>query len=153
MSGRDCNDGNDCTFDECDEDRDTCIHDLYPECEVDAPPDLPGDAFDPTVHYSGTFRLSRSIEQECPGDAYAFSQVTLSDAGGILTVTAGSTFTLTQSPRPDTADFVVTGSSSCMTVTFSGSFANSDNFFGHWIATSGCSYCSHQDITLTGSRL
>jgi hypothetical protein len=152
MSGRDCNDGNDCTRDACDEDRDTCTHDLYPECEVDAPADLAGDAFDPAVHYNGTFRLSRSVEQECPGDSYNFNELTFSDAGGNLTVMAGP-FTLTQSPRPGTADFVVTGTSSCMTVTFSGTFANSDNFIGHWVATSRCSYCGDQDITLSGVRL
>lgn len=152
MGGRDCNDGNDCTHDECDEDRDTCIHDLYPECDVDAPVDLPGEVFDPSVHYSGTFRLSRSVEQECPGDSYNFNQMTFSDTGGDLTVTGGP-FTLTQSPLPSSADFSVTGSSSCMSVTFSGTFANSDNFLGRWVATSSCTYCSDQDFALTGVRL
>ena len=150
---RDCNDGNDCTLDTCDEDRDTCIHDTYPECEVDAPPDITGDPFDPDVHYSGTFDIAPFPAQECPALTYEIRWITLADTGSSLSITAGP-FTLTETPRPDGPDFNASGVHGCMTVTISGTFVNSDNFTGTWRndLDGSCPMCSPQSMAIAGLR-
>jgi hypothetical protein len=150
---RDCNDGNDCTMDECDEERDTCVYETYPECETDAPPDLAGDAFDPDVHYSGIFDIAPFPSQECPALNYEVRWIQMTDTGSGLQISAGP-FTLNQSPRPDDENFSATGTNGCMTVTISGTFVNSDNFTGQWlnVLDGSCPMCSPQDISIAGLR-
>ncbi len=151
-SPRDCNDGNSCTSDWCDEDLDTCHHDPGPDCEADAPADITGEPFDPSVHYSGIFDTVPEVAQECIALNYHISQMTFSSGGSTLTVQA-SPFTLSGA-LPGSPDFSVTGISGCMSVTLSGSFTNSDNFVATWQETKvgTCAYCTPQTKTVAGIR-
>jgi hypothetical protein len=149
---RNCDDGNECTIDVCNEDLDSCEYTPHPECDADAPTDpLPGEVFDPAIHYAGLFDIAPMVEQECGNPEYHIGQVAFSNDGTTLTVNAGP-FTLT-GDAPVNENFSVTGDHSCMRVTFGGGFINSDNFIATWTETkiSSC-FCSAQEVTVGGVR-
>ena len=89
-TARDCNDGNACTMDVCDDAMGRCRYELVCDAgtgRFDAGPGC--DPFDPDVHYTGTFELlpGRACDAGL-GSGYTISTVSFSRSGGVLTVTA-----------------------------------------------------------------
>lgn len=157
-TARDCNDGNACTMDVCDDAMGRCRYELVCDAgtgRFDAGPGC--DPFDPDVHYTGTFELlpGRACDAGL-GSGYTISTVSFSRSGGVLTVTAGP-FTLTQSPAPTGPAFDVSGSGSCASsVRLTGTFECEALFRGTWSITHAgtCSTCgSPPPANVAGMRL
>ena len=148
-----CDDGVECTIDRCDEATNRCIRELGPGCMPEAGPrDAGVPPFDPTRDYSGMFVLAPPQSAECVLCRFSISSVSMSVSGGTLTVNAGSSFTLTQTPAPTGADFDVSGSNACGTVRIVGSFLDSASFSGRWMGTYEAG-CGNPDNPVFGSRL
>ncbi len=146
----DCDDGNECTTDTCDEDVRGCVYDGCDGGVVSPDAGRPPD-FDPAVHYAGEFLVAPAPSLGCPPASYAVGSVTFSRAGGDLRVMADR-FLLTQSPAPTDGNFRVTGTDgSCSNVSFEGSFDNADQFMANWSASCGA-ICGNQMRAVFGER-
>ncbi len=158
-SAPDCDDGNACTTDVCDDAIGGCRYETAPGSDAGVAPTDAGapTAFDPDLHYDGTFLVAPSPSLGCPPSSYSFGEVSFTVAGDALRVTADR-FVLTQSPRPTGPTFDVQGTDGdCTTVRLSGTFDNSDQFSGTWMAgpcRSGLSPsgCGSQNLSLFGQR-
>jgi hypothetical protein len=153
----DCDDGNACTIDTCDEAVDGCTYEVASGCDAgvggfDA--GAPCDPFEPR-HYNGTFTFRPAAVSACTSSGtYNISEITMSVSGGALSVRADR-FTLTQSPAPSDGTFDVTFSDSCATFRLQGMFTCANTWMGTWTATFGgsiCSFCTHQMMAVRGSR-
>jgi hypothetical protein len=150
---RDCNDGNVCTEDRCDDAEDRCVYEpvVLEGCDVDG-----GDAaapFDPLVHYNGSFWLAPPQSQACGAVTYSIDTVTFTRSDAELRVSGPPCPGMVQAPPPAGADFAVSCTSGCATYALSGTFSNSNEFAGRWSATfSGCPTCSPQDVAVVGAR-
>ena len=150
-AGRDCNDGNVCTDDRCDTTDDRCAHDavVMEGCDVDG-----GDGgvpFNPLVHYDGRFWLAPPQSLSC-SIVYSIDTLTFTRTDTELTV-SGPPCAMVQAPPPADENFSVTCTQGCGTYTLSGTFADSNNFAGHWTATfPGCGACSPQNVDVVGAR-
>ncbi len=151
----DCDDGNACTEDICDEDAPSaCRYEML--CDsgmvtVDAGPMC--DAFEAS-HYAGTFTFRPSAASACTGSAtYNISEITITSSGGTLSVRADR-FTLTQSPAPTDGSFDVSFSDGCASFRLQGMFTCADQWTGMWTASfsGGCSFCAGQSMVVRGSR-
>lgn len=158
-SAPDCDDGNECTLDRCDDALGGCRYETAPGCDAGVTP-MDGGAptpFDPDVHYEGTFLVAPSPSLGCPPSSYSFGEIEVSVSGDELRVVADR-FTLTQSPRPTGPSFDVRGTDgNCGTVHLSGTFDNSDQFSGTWMAgpcrsSLSPTGCGSQNVSLFGQR-
>ena len=112
------------------------------------------EAFDPSRHYRGMFDITPYASTACSGrSSHDIRELQFRDTSGVLTV-RGTPYLLTESPLPTTADFVVTGTSGCMTVTLTGHFRNADVFEGTWVSTVStlCPGCLGETLLITGTR-
>jgi hypothetical protein len=112
------------------------------------------EAFDPSRHYNGLFDITPYASPVCSGSpSHDIRRLHFMVLGGDLTV-RGHPYWLSQSPVPTTPDFVVTGTSGCMTVTLTGSFRNADVFTGTWVSVpdTTCPGCVGETLSITGTR-
>jgi len=155
-SDRDCNDGDDCTRDFCNVGVDSCAHEVLPGCASDAGTDSSTTRpFDPSSDYSGTFDMRPAQSSGCGAATYDIRSVTMTSTADRLAVQAGP-FTLEETPRPAGADFTASFvQSGCGTYVLAGTFLDSDNFTGRWLASfgeGGCWACDDQDVEIYGVR-
>lgn len=112
------------------------------------------EAFDPSRHYDGLFDITPYTSTECSGSpSHDIRRLHFMVMGGNLRVRSHP-FILEQSPVSTTADFVVTGTSGCMTVTLTGHFRNADVFTGTWesVPSPSCRGCLGETLLITGTR-
>ena len=151
----DCDDGNACTLDRCEEAEDGCRYATAPGCDAGVVPTdagVPCDAFDASTDYVGTFRMVPGQAQSCGDAMYRVSDLVFSISGSTLSVRADG-FVLTQTPVPTDGTFDVSATVGCGTYRVSGSFECADRFTGRWLATfSGCAFCTRQDAMIGGFR-
>ncbi len=150
-----CNDGNDCTEDRCDEDAMGCVS--INMCDSGVGHDGGGpDPFDPATGYAGRFVLGASMGlsttcTELPGGGFGISTVTFTNSGSLTVMGGGITMTGTS---PTGASFRVTGTYGCGVFTMEGTFTDSENFSGTFNADlGGCGSCSSTNAMITGARL
>ncbi len=151
----DCDDGNACTEDICDESAPSgCRYEML--CDsgtIFADAGTPCDAFE-VSDYAGTFTFRPTAASACTGSAtYNIGEITVSVSSGTLSVRADR-FTLTQSPAPTDGTFDVSYSDGCASFRLQGMFTCADQWAGTWSASfSGtCSICSNQSMSVRGSR-
>ena len=155
---RDCDDGNDCTLDACDDTLRSCDYVTAPGCDAGVPTGSDGGVtvpFDASMHYDGTFLFAPTQNNSCRDATYTVASLTFSVVGSELRVMADR-FPLTQTPVPTGAAFDVSYMDpSCGTYRITGTFTDSDNFSGQWTAsfTAGtCVGCGMQTATVIGAR-
>lgn len=158
-AARDCNDGNDCTVDTCDESIAHCAymttcdsgvvgHDSGPVC---TPFTAPGD-------FNGSFFIAPSQNQGCGATMYSLSQIavtvsgTSASASGLIIM--GSSVTMTGTVTGNSFDVTYAG---CGNYHLTGTFGTCrESFSGHWAATygggSGCNSCATMSVDVTGLR-
>jgi hypothetical protein len=153
----DCDDGNACTVDLCDESIDGCTYDIAPGCDAGTVPFDAGvscDPFEPSDD-AGTYTFRPAAVSACTSSGtYNISEITMSVSGGTLSVRADR-FTLTQSPAPTDGTFDVSYTDPCATFRLTGTFTCANQWMGEWSATFGgptCSYCTNQRMVVRGSR-
>jgi hypothetical protein len=153
----DCDDGNACTTDICDEAAaSACRYEPAPGCDAGVPFTDAGPmcaAFDAARDYAGGFRLLPGQACDAGFDGYTLDGVTFAVSGGVLTVTAGR-FVLTQSPAPTGPDFDVSGSDACARVRLMGRFECDTQFRATWTANhvGDCSTCGSRTSSVAGRR-
>lgn len=153
----DCNDGNACTIDSCDPGVNGCVYETAEGCDagavgVDA--GTPCDAFDPSMHYTGTFTFLPVQSSSCVSATYRVTSLGFSVSGGTLTV-MGDRFPLAEMPVPTGPSFHVTFTQSdCNTYDLVGTFECADRFTGTWRTSpfGSCSICSAQNSPVVGIR-
>jgi hypothetical protein len=153
-SAFDCDDGNTCTTDACDDAIEGCRYTAAPGCDAGTSTldgGTPCEAF-ATADYVGSYTFRPSAAAACTGVSFNVSEITVSVSGDVLTVRADR-FTLTQSPAPTDGTFDARFSDGCATVRLEGAFTCADRWTGTWTASFGgaCS-CSPQNLSVRGSR-
>jgi hypothetical protein len=158
----DCNDNNECTVDTCDEEfcepddpANTCCR-VMNTCEFDGGPLPDAAAFDPSMHYTGTFALVGG-SPACGGGGfdYSVSTLTFSSAGGTLSVRDDGLPCILQGTLPTDENFSVNCSAGCGSeFTLAGAFVNADRFMASWTATfsGGCACVDESLPVLQGNR-
>ena len=154
----DCDDGNACTDDRCDETVDGCVFEpnMGPGCDSPDAGMMMAGPFDPAVHYAGEFTVAPAPSLGCGGASYSFGSVTFSTTGGALRVQAGG-LSLTQTATPSTASFdVQTSRAGCANYRLQGEFTDSDTFSAQWTVTidsaGACSFCPNQNQMIFAAR-
>lgn len=157
---RDCNDGNDCTVDSCDESIAHCAYmtvcdsgvvttDTGPVCTAFV---APGD-------FNGTFFIAPSQNQGCGVTMYSLSRIVLTvtgttaSASGLMIGGGGVTMTGTVTGN----SFDVMYAAGCGAYHLTGTFGSCrESFNGHWSATYGgglgCGSCATMNADVTGLR-
>lgn len=157
--GVDCNDGNDCTVDSCDETIAHCSYmtvcdsgivatDTGPVC---TPFVAPGD-------FNGTFFIAPAQNQGCGVTMYSLSRIVLTVSGTTATasglVVGGSTVDMTGTISGNMFDVTY---AACGSYHLTGTFDTCrESFSGHWAATYGgglgCGSCTSMSVDVTGLR-
>lgn len=152
--GRNCDDGNACTVDSCDETAGSCsymttcdsgivTHDAGPTCTAFVAPD----------DFNGTYGVVPGQSQACGGGTtYNVSEATLVVSGTNVAVTLGTSGGIVLDGTITGSSFTATGTHGSGTYTLTGSFACRERFMGHWTATVSGFGCSNQDVDVRGSR-
>lgn len=155
---RDCDDGNDCTVDTCDDTAGGgaggCTYATASGCDggvVLGDGGVPAcDPFDPTTGYTGEFLILPTPSSGCgiSAPSYRAQSATFSVSGGQLRVLVapgleGTPFTLTGAVPTD-ASFSVSYDDGCFRGSLMGSFTCDDRFTGTFRGsyTGGCVACS-----------
>ena len=153
----DCDDGDACSVDACDDALAGCRYTLAPGCDAGVPladGGVPCDAFTP-ASVAGTFTFRPAAVSACIGSAtYNIGEITVTEAAGTLRVTADR-FTLTQSPAPSDGTFDVRYADGCGQYRLTGSYTCADRWMGTWTASfSGecAGICADQTAAVRGSR-
>ena len=150
----DCNDGNMCTVDSCNDAAGGCEYEVADGCDAGVPTTDGGVAppFDPTMHYAGNFLVAPAPSLGCPPSSYAVSSLTFQVVADRLEVQADR-FTLIQSPVPTGADFAVSSNSDaqCSSVSITGRFLDANNLEATWNATCGLT-CGTLERDIVGVR-
>ena len=150
----DCDDGNECTIDSCDDVAAGCRYTPAAGCDAGVAGDggRPVPDFDPAVHYNGHFVIAPAPSLGCPPASYAVGSLMFRVVGETLEVMADR-FRLTQTPVPMDGNFAVSSSadSQCTTVSLSGTFTNANLLNATWNASCGAT-CGMQSRDIVGER-
>lgn len=156
--GLDCDDGNSCTTDMCDESIDGCTYGVAPGCDAGTAVGDGGVAcepFVPSTGYTGTYAIRPTVASACLRATWTIDSLTLSASGGNLSG-ATSAFTMTSTEAPSGPDFTLTyDDTGCARHELIGTFMCANRFRGTWRVTfSGeCSLCgSVSTTTVVGIR-
>lgn len=154
----DCDDGNACTNDACDEAGDGCSYAIADGCDAGtAVTDggVPCEPFDPATDYPGTFSVRPTVASSCLRATWTIDNLTFSTSGGALRATAPS-FTLTSASVPTGPDFRLEYQDvGCARHELTGTFMCANRFRGTWRVTfeGECSLCgSTSTTTVVGIR-
>ncbi|MFO0684198.1 MAG: hypothetical protein U0234_19250 [Sandaracinus sp.] len=156
---RDCDDGNACTIDACD---DTIAHCTYQTtCDAGMPPTDTGPVCTPFTApdgFNGTFFVAPAQNQGCGVTMYTLSRIVLTVSGSTATATGlviqGGGVTMTGTVTGNSFDVSYAG---CGNYHLTGTFGSCrETFTGHWSATygggSGCGTCTTMNADITGLR-
>lgn len=154
----DCDDGNPCTIDTCDESASGCSYAPAPGCDAGTPVGVDAAApcgdFVLATHVDGTFGMRPPQISSCTSSAtYSIRDATFRRTADHLEVVLDR-FTLT-GPLPTGPSFHVTFSDACASFDLSGEFTCADQWTGSWSATfSGgtCALCPGQSAMVGGIR-
>lgn len=153
----DCDDGNACTIDACDEGARGCSYEPAPGCDAGTPTGTDASApcpdFDLATHAMGTFGVRPAQLSSCTSSAtYSIRDATLRRTADRLEVVVDR-FTLT-GPLPTGPSFRVTFSDACASFELTGEFTCGDQWAGTWTATfsGGCALCPPQSAMVGGIR-
>ncbi len=156
---RDCDDGNSCTIDSCDDSLGRCVYtttcdsgivatDTGPVC---TPFVAPGD-------FNGTFFIAPAQNQGCGVTSYSLSRIVLTVSGTTATATGltvqGGNVTMMGTVTGNAFDVTYSG---CGTYHLTGTFDSCrESFTGHWTAMygggAGCGTCTTMNADITGLR-
>jgi hypothetical protein len=158
-AGRDCNDGNDCTTDTCDESISHCAYTTICDSGVHAMDTGPVcTTFTPATDFNGTFFVAPAQNQGCGVTMYSLSRIVLSVTGTSASATGltimGSGVTMTGTVTGNTFDVSYAG---CGAYHLTGTFGSfRESFDGHWSAMygggAGCGSCTTMSVDVTGLR-
>jgi len=152
-AGRNCDDGNACTIDSCDESAASCSYMTTCDSGVvttDSGPTC--TTFSSPADFNGTYALIPAQSQACTGGNYNVSEVTLTVTGSTVSVVTGTTGGITLSGTISGNAFTATGTHGSGTYSLSGTFTCRERFMGHWTATVTGFGCVNQDVDVRGSR-
>jgi len=154
-NGRDCNDGNACTVDTCDESIAHCAY--MPICDSGVVTTDTGPVCTPFSgprDFNGMYFIAPSQNQGCGTTMYSLGSIAIAENAGSITITGlsvdGSSVTMNGT---DTGDaFTATYSGRCGTYTLTGTFASCrESFAGHWSTSLHCS-CAATNADVMGLR-
>lgn len=152
-AGRNCNDGNDCTIDSCDETAAGCSYMTVCDSGVvttDAGPTC--TTFVSPADFNGTFSMLPSQSQACVGANYLVSELTMTVTGTNIAIVTGTAGGITLAGTITGNSFTATGTQGSNTYTLTGSFSCRERFMGHWMAAVTGAGCTGQSADVRGSR-
>jgi len=151
-TANDCDDGNECTIDTCDDSISGCRYETAAGCDAGVPPGSDAGTaapFDPELHYTGTFVVAPVPDLGCGASSYNVSSVTFSTTAELRI--QADRFLLTQGAVPDGPTFATrTSDGTCSDVRLEGTFSDANTFSGRW--STACGLCMSVSLDITGFR-
>jgi hypothetical protein len=154
-AGRNCDDGNACTIDTCDESIAHCAYTTTCDSGVVTTDTGPAcTAFTAPADFSGMFFISPAQNQGCGTTMYSLGSISVAATGTNITITglsvesAAATMTGTSTGN----SFTATYTGRCGTYTLTGTFASCrESFMGHWSTSLHCT-CPATNADVMGIR-